>query len=76
MCADSVVFNALDCLSAAVAIRTGHPLEKLSRQQIYDCTQSTKYSKKKQKLINYFYLGPELCSCEGSAINVSNIYDN
>ncbi len=49
MCGDSVVFNALDCLSAAVTIQTRRPLEKLSRQQIYDCTQSTKYSKKKNK---------------------------
>jgi cathepsin L len=74
MCGDSVVFNALDCLSAAVTIQTRRPLEKLSRQQIYDCTQCTKYSKKKQKLINYFFLDPELCSCEGSSANVSNIY--
>jgi hypothetical protein len=46
MCAYSVVFNALDSLSAAVTIQTGRPLEKLSRQQIYDCTQRDKYFEK------------------------------
>ncbi len=60
MCGDSVVFNALDCLSAAVTIQTRRPLEKLSRQQIYDCTQSTKYSKKKTKVNQLFLFRPRI----------------
>jgi hypothetical protein len=80
MCAYSVVFNSLDSLSAAVTIQTGRPLEKLSRQQIHDCTQCNKHlekpidSKSRQKLINYFYLDPELLTCESTLINASDIY--